>query len=53
MKKTDEDAVFGFIVPAPESLRLETVASYMNKTPYQLILDSINRLYEAYEEQVM
>lgn len=46
------DATFGFVVPCDKTDRLMTVAQYMGITPYDLIINSIDRLYEAYEEQV-
>ena len=51
MKAAERSGVIGFILTPEETDKLRIVANYMGVSPHQLVANSIERLYLAWEEQ--
>lgn len=48
----DEDARFGILLTPEETAKLVDLCNYMGKTPYEVVLNAINKLHSTYLKQV-
>jgi len=49
----EEDACLGFVLSAEETKMLVDIANYMEKTPYEVIIDSIHSMHTGYRKAIL